>query len=334
VETASTEALSGAVTLKLADLTLSGTIKSGGIWQGRGRWMIAGGAGAWGSTVDATSYTNDAGTKLTTVVRELATQIGETFTDTTTTTRIGSRYARQQGPASRSLELLSPRAWYVDTDGETKLGARADSDYEGKATRVSYDAESDRLELAANTISDILPGVTIDSVRAVDVVHELRDRKLRTVVWGNSINDNSRVPEALRQIFEALDPARKYRAQWEYRITSQDGDVLNLQIARVSSGMPDLQRVRVRPGIPGMSATNRPGSLVVVTFINGDSTRPAVVAFDSTDSPGFLPIDLELGSAPRSPAVRTSDTIQCGAFGGRALTGSADVKIGGVPTVV
>ena len=35
------------------------------------------------------------------------------------------RYVRRAGPASRALEAAIGRAWYVDTDGVTRVGTRS-----------------------------------------------------------------------------------------------------------------------------------------------------------------------------------------------------------------
>ena len=50
--------------------------------------------------------------------------------------RVGEHYARTEGPASRVLHELAPRAWYVDLDGVTRFGVRPAVEYTGAAPRV------------------------------------------------------------------------------------------------------------------------------------------------------------------------------------------------------
>jgi hypothetical protein len=332
VELAAAVTLSGSVDFVISDLELSGTIVSGGVWQGRSRYMVAAGAGGWGSEIPADSESNDAGVKRATVFRKAATACGETFDETSTSGTIGVQYARQGGVASRTLSILSPRAWYVDNAGVTKAGQRLLATYNGPATRLNYDAAQDRLDLAANELTTLLPGTTVDSVTAVDVVHTLRKGELRTTLWGDGKRDTSALPEAFRKVIEGLDPMRDFRAQWEYRIVSQSGERLNLQIVRASTGMPDLQRVRVRPGVPGMTAEYAIGARVVVAFVDADPVRPAVVSFEYADSPGFFPDLLNLGSSPRLEAARRTDKVQCGPYLGQIQQGSDEVSIGGSAT--
>jgi len=333
VELASTDTLSGSVTLVLADASFVGTVMNGGAHQGRSRWIVAGGAGGWGKTIAADSESNDAGAKLKNVIRKAATLAGESFNESSATGTIGSRYARPEGPASRSLALLAPKNWYVDTAGVTQIGQRTAAAFEGAYTLEDDDAAAGRLVVAAPQIADLLPGAILEGITAVDVQHDLVDDALRTTIWGATRATTDRMSEAFQRIIQAVDPWYLYRGQFEYRIVSQEGDLLNLQIVRASSGLPDLSRVRIRPGVPGMTAMYTLGSRCIVMFVDADPTRPSVVSFEHPDAPGFQPDVLNLGPAPREKAVRTSDTIQCGPWGGKALTGSAEVKIGGVPSV-
>ena len=81
--------------------------------------------------------------------------------------------------------------------------------------------------------------------------------------------------------------------------------------------MPDLQRVRVRPGVPGCSADWPLGSMVLVAFVDGLPSRPVVVAGDDPESPGFAPDRLTLvgeddmlpGVTVLGQALRYGDTV-------------------------
>jgi len=288
--------LSGSVTLELPGLSLVGTIMSGGHWHGRARYRIAAGAGGWGSSVASKAYTNDAGVKLWTVLRDAATACGETVDADTVSGTVGAHYVREAGPASRALQLLADRAWYVGEDGVTRLGAREATTYNGDAPRMRKDPDQLCLELAADDLAGLVPGATVSdgqggSVTAVDVVHRLTGGKLRTTVWGE-LGGSSRVGSALHRLVTQIRAADRYRGVWEYRIVSQSGERLALQPVRVSTGMPDLHAVRVRPGVPGVRADHALGSRVLVTFVDADPARPVVVGFEDADSSGFEPDEL------------------------------------------
>jgi hypothetical protein len=287
-------ALSGAVTLVLADLTLKGTVMSGGPWQGRARYRIAGGAGGWGKSLAAKpGYANDAGVKLRTVIGDAARECGEAV-GTIPVGVTGSYYVRAEGPAVRVLHDLAPRAWYVDEAGVTQFGRRPKVTYSGGATRLTpVDLSRGTLDLAPTTIADLLPGVVVDGLEAVDVEHTL-DTKLRTTIYGRGIADTSRLSTAFERIVETFTAEHRFYAPWEYRVVLRTDEFYDLQAVRASSGMPDLRHVRIRPGVAGCRSHPQLGSLVLVSFINGDAARPVVTGFDDVYSPGFVADEIAL----------------------------------------
>lgn len=290
--------LSGVVELKIADLTLSGCVLSGGAAPGteRSHFRIVGGKGGWGRTLRAKSYANDAGVKVSTVIGDAATACGESLDATTiaSSDRCGPKFARPEGPAAQVLEQLKPAGWYVGADGVTKIGSRAASAPTVKGQRTRTDKARGIVELASESIVSIVPGATIDGVVAVDVKHELSDKGLRTTIWGRQAGTSSRRLEAMRKTFEALFPNLPFLGTWEYRVVLLNGERLDLQPVRVSTGMPDLQRVSMRPGLAGAKSTLVPGCRVLVTFVDADPCRPEVIAFEDSEGDGFKPLLTEI----------------------------------------
>ncbi len=304
-------ALTGAATLKVADLTLTGTILSGGPAKGRSSFRIVAGKGGWGREVPSKGYASDAGVKKSTVIQDAAQEVGETVAALDTAPRVGPAWTRKKGPASRVLEQLAPSAWYVDEAGVTRLGARAASTLPGGITRVTPpDLSRATVELASDAISAILPGVVVDGIAAIDVEHEVTPNGIRSRIWGArsgaSANATSRALAAFRVLIDQLDPDRNYRGVTEYRVVTQEGDRLNLQPVRVSTGMPTLRRVPMRPGVSGAKSTVALGSLVLVAFVDASPARPVVVGFSDAESDGFTPI---LTSVDASTFVNLADAL-------------------------
>lgn len=321
--------LSGAVELVLADLTFRGTVVSGGPWEGRSSYRIVGGAGGWSRRVASKDYTNDAGVKRSQIVADLATEVGETVEDVPSGT-VGPKFTRAQGPASIVLHELFPRGWRVDEDGVTRFGKRAVTQADAAIAHGTVDLAAGVVELMSDAIAKLVPGVTAHGVEAVDVVHELEGNKLRTRLWGSAVSLSSKRLQAWAKLLEQLDPFRKFRGgPYEFRVVAQENERLHLQPVRVSLGMPDLRRVRVRPGVAGCRANVALGSTVLVAFVNGDPARPAVVGFEDAETAGFMPTLLELGAdGPTLGVARTTDTVQAGPFAGVITGGSARVKAG------
>jgi hypothetical protein len=325
VDLAEPEALApgAAVTLVLADKTIAGAVVSGGVADGRAAYRIVGGAGGWGRDLKRKGYRNDGGAYARNVITDAATECGEQVADLPTT-RLGPHYARPEGPASRVLNALAPRSWRVDFDGVTRFGTRAQVAYSGDGTRTKLDPAGAVIEIATDTIGDLVPGVTIDgSNPAADVEYVLDDKRLTVRVYSSA--RTSRRLEALRRIVASLFPEIRYSGAFEYRVVTQQGERFNLQPARVSTGMPDLAGVPAR-GPAGVKATVTPGELVLVVFADRDPSRPNIIAHDAPDAPGWMPLFLELGGPGALGIARQTDPVQAGPFAGVITGGSLRVK--------
>jgi hypothetical protein len=308
VELAQPTTLTGRVSLVLRDLTWTGTVLDGGTNHARSRYRIVGGNGGWGKTVAAKSYANDAGVKRSTILTDVAAACGETM-GTIPTGTVGAAFVRAEGPAVAVLDAVSDGEWYVDEAGVTQLGARAASTYAGSAPRIDADPAQSWIELAADAIATLLPGVTVDGVEAVHVEHCLERSKLRTTLWGRRAQRTGNPDAAaLARIVDVLTAGHRFYAPWEYRVVTRSADRYALQIVRASSGMPNLASVKIRPGVAGLRALPKLGSLVLVQFVNGDPARPVIVGFDDAEGSGFETTDMRLGLASATdPVVRMSD---------------------------
>jgi len=309
--------LAGSVTLTIADLSWVGTVASGGPTGGRSGYRLVGGAGGWGREVAAKPYANDAGVKLSTVATDVAAAAGETLAGDIPTTRLGQWWAREAGPAGRVLDLLAPRAWYVDELGQTRFGRRPSAALAVEATRGPADLSVGRVTLAADSIATILPGVIVDGIEALDVLHEVGGGSgLRSTIWGVGAAGDRSLEYAFEAYLLRLFPWLPYARTVEYRVVTLDGERANLQAVLSSIGLPDLERVVTRPGVPGVRAEPALGSRVLVCFVNADPGRPAIVAFEEAEADGFAPTVLELSqeddNAPTSPigrVVRYGDSV-------------------------
>lgn len=325
VELAEPVDLSGLVTFTLADKTFEGSIVSGGASHGRASYRIVGGRGGWGKLLPKKGYSDDAGVKLTKVIGDAAHLAGEAI-EGAPTSRTGPHWARiADRPASAVLHELTPEAWRVDFDGVTRFGALPTVAYSGDGARTRVDPAGEIVEIATETIGELLPGVTVDgSSPATDVEYILSASRFTVRVYAGQAG-KARRAKAMAQIQDALDPRARYRTTYEYRVVQQVGKRYNLQPARVASRMPDLENVPVRPFF-GLDATVVPGSLCLVVFADGDPSRPQVIAGDAIDAPGWMPLTLELGGPGALGVARQTDAVIAGPFGGTIVGGSVRIK--------
>lgn len=318
--------LSGVVTTTLADISLTGAVWAGGAADGRSAYRIVGGRGGWGKSLPKRAYLDDSGIKTSTIMGDAAKEAGEQI-EGLPSTRQGPHWARfDQAPASAIMHQLAPKAWRVGFDGVTRLGAYPASTFTGDAARVRREPGSQVIELVTDKLAQLVPGVSVDgSLPATDVEYNLDKDRLSVSVYSGRRATGARV-DALERTILALFPALKYAGAWEFRVVTQSGDRLNLQPARAASGLPDLQRVPVRPGMAGLKAQVALGELVLVTFADCDPSRPQVVSHDATDAPGWMPFSLELGGPGARGLARIGDTVQAGPYAGVITSASARIK--------
>lgn len=287
--------MSGAVTCVIGGVTMRGAVVSGGAANGRSGYRIVGGRGGWGRKVPKRGYADDAGVKLATVLRDAAEAAGETLGHLPTT-RLGGQFTRLEREASFVLHEVAPRAWYVDFEGVTQLGRRPNTTYTGTAARTRVAPTEGVVELAIDNAAGFVPGVIVDGVGpASDVEISLEGNRLTARIYARALLP--RRVAALSKLLDLLDPRRAFRAPVEYRVVGQDGDRFRLQPVRTALGYPDLARVPVRPGMAGHRADVQLGELVLVSFIEGDPSRPAITSHDAPDAPGWNPSLIEFGAA-------------------------------------
>lgn len=324
VDLAEPQALTGAAALVVAGQAMSGTIVSGGAAHGRAAYHIVGGAGGWGKVLPAKPYQDDGGVRLRTVLGDAARELGETLADMPNTL-LGPHYARPAATGTELLNLLAPQNWFVDFAGVTHIGRRPATTYTGSAPRVRVDPIVPVIDLAIDSLAGLLPGVQVDgSAPATDVEFNLTPKRLTASVYSNASGLPARL-EAWAELLAALDPRARYRASYEFRVVTQSGERLNLQPARIASGMPDLASVPVRLA-PGVKALHTLGSLVMVTFADADPSRPFVFAGDAPGAPGWMPLELDLGGPGALGVARLGDTVQAGPYAGVITSASARVK--------
>jgi hypothetical protein len=315
---------SGAAALVVAGQAMAGTIVSGGAANGRAAYRVVGGAGGWGRNLPAKSYNDDGGVRLRTVLGDAAAEVGETIADVPNTL-LGPHYARPAAPAYELLNLLAPRNWHVDFAGVTRIGLRAATTYTGTAPRVRVDTLARVIDLAVDSVTGLVPGVQVDGHEpATDVEFNLTPERLTARVYYAASPLAARL-RAWAEILAGLDPRARYRGTFEYRVVTQAGERLNLQPVYAASNMPDLANVPVRLA-PGVKALHALGSLVLVAFADADPSRPAVIAGDAADAPGWMPLQLELGGPAALGVARVGDKVICGPYAGVIVEGSARIK--------
>lgn len=282
--------LSGQARISLHGLDLTGTILDGDTDRNTGWYRIVGGAGGWRKVIGAKAYRNEAGVKLATVLGDAARECGESM-GSMPQEQLGPAYERHEGEAVRALDLLRPENWYVDEHGTTQLGHRTASDYPGEyvLTRPKQ-LGTKLLQVAAEDISELLPGATLENIEAATVRHELTPSGIRSLVWGVIEPWSDRALGAFLSLVRAELRHTDYHRILEYKINSTaSGGYVDIVPMRTKMGLPNLSNIPLRPGVPGGGGVPATGSSCLVAFLDGEPTRPVIVAYDGEAANGWKP---------------------------------------------
>lgn len=126
----------------------------------------------------------------------------------------------------------------------------------------------------------IRPGMTYEGRHIGRVEVTYAAAAARTKVWfQESDTDGDPVREALTKIVRQMTRTIDFLAMYPARVVAQNGDgTLELQLS--SDRMPDMSRIPIRYGIPGIRAKVKKDSFVAVEFERGDPSAPVATVWD------------------------------------------------------
>jgi hypothetical protein len=183
--------LTGAVTLTLSDLVLSGTAFRAKPYAGSTRARLVAGNGGWGRTVKERGYQSPSGLQLAPILGDAARDVGERM-GTVASATVGTAYGRTRAAASQVFALLRAlpgyARWWVDDLGVTQVGTRATGVIQSSLQVDSYNAAEGKLVISADDLTQIRPGRTISDPVACEhevdaVIWNMTKDTLRAEVW-------------------------------------------------------------------------------------------------------------------------------------------------------
>lgn len=178
--------LPASVTLTLGSLSLVGYVRRGVDYLGSLRVRIAGGFGGWQKTIPSKGYHLSGGVKFSTVLGDVANEIGERLSIETDRS-LGADYVRESGPAQRQINRLAT-AWYIQPDGVTRIGTRGTSAIVSQFDTLHYNAAAGVVTVGiTDAYGDWTPGrtfmdATVGQSTIKGVTHKIGKSVTRTEV--------------------------------------------------------------------------------------------------------------------------------------------------------
>lgn len=143
--------------LVIGNLSMVGHVYRQAKFGGELRCRLIGGYGGWRTKIPKKQYSFNSGVKLSTVLKDAATESGEKIVITNDRV-IGNGFVREEAMASRVLRQLAGEFWYIDPAGVTQV-----KDWPSKAIRSAFTVENQegaqgRLSIATEDYASWLPG--------------------------------------------------------------------------------------------------------------------------------------------------------------------------------
>lgn len=309
-------------------IELRGTIESvdATTSEGRATAIIVGGKGTLGKTLlPARTYQQAPfPVPVASIAIDAVEDAGETFdNDVALVSKTVTRWHRIEMTAAATLDRLAQRTgfgWRMNDEGVVQFVMESWPDANEDEAGFFFEGPEeahDRTISGSVKRASIRPG-TIVRGRKVEEVHYLLDGDgLRVLMrWGDGVGTGG-----LRGDHEVATqrcmPPMAYYAIHECTVRRQNNDG-TLDVEADDSRIGLLTSVPYYPGIVGCKLNVADGERAIMTFFNGDETKPAIVGFTRLD------VDPAAQEQPKA-AARANDPVNVGTLAFAAVAGSGGI---------
>ena len=222
---------------------------------------------------------------------------------------------------AEELQALADTAnvtWRVLLDGTVWLGREDWATIDREFTVIADNATQGKIELALDGLdAEILPGKTILDRRVSLVEWSIDPESTRCCVLFQRQNNTEDTKEtdvakqALERFVKRVTWRNRYHAYYAGRVVAQDNEG-NVDVVLDTDDLPGLSKIPLRSFSPGVYLTVAVGCRVLVTFAEGDPSKPVAVLWEPASA------DLEkikFGANAVKGAARIDDTTTNGNLG-------------------
>lgn len=203
--------------------------------------------------------------------------------------------------------------WRVLDDGSVWVGTESWPAFEMPKDGVLLSEDpADKTAVFADAPM-VRPGMSYEGRNIGRVELSVTSEGTRSTVWFQDVDPvRSALTKIVRQMTRTIDFLAMYPAQ----VVSQNGDG-SLELKVASDRMPNMSRIMIRYGIPGVSAKVKAGSVVAVEFERGDPSAPVATVWDRssvtelTIKADRVVVDaMDIEAQKGRPLARVGDMVQ------------------------
>jgi hypothetical protein len=152
--------------IKIDGLSLAGSVVRSAPFAGARTARVVGGAGGWSRALASKSYYLAGGVPLSMVLRDVASEVGETLNLAVLSGTVGSYYTIAAGMlGAEVLAALAGPQWWIDAAGVTQVRARPSSPILSQYDVIERDGGRGLYEVATETLQDWVPGNTFVPIK-------------------------------------------------------------------------------------------------------------------------------------------------------------------------
>lgn len=300
---------SGRVTIETPAGQLLGAVYRPGEYAGQSRVLVVAGSGRFGDELPAKDYSN---ATVKTILGDTLGALGETLSPTSGAAELGRRLTRWQRPAGSGLVIvealmrqLEGASWRFLDDGSVWVGRELWPATKATLVKLYDDPGNGYVVLAPGDVDTLRPGEAFEGKQIRETVETYDGDAVRIVAhYGKGLADA--FGAAVKRFAGDLDALAAYPAT----VVAQDASGL-LEVKPDSPRVRELTKVPLWLGLPGAKAKVSRGARVMITFQNGDRTKPVATLWESAG--GAVEITLtpktKLGDAASLGIVRRSDLV-------------------------
>lgn len=305
-------AVGSKVTLTLGNLSLVGAVYRSGPFAGSSRLRIVGGGGGWMKQVTQQQYQLTGGVRLSLVLQDIASSIGEKV-QIANDIVLGSSFVRESTQAGRILRQIAGPLWYVDTAGVTQVRPTRPASTVTSAFLINrFDGDRGEFEISTEDYASWQPGASFSNelvpaqTISLTTIDSDNSGTLRfTILTVGPPTD--RLIDDIRALVREEVELLTFTGVYEYVVQATDGVTVDAQPTSPSVPLPSLRKVPLHVGLPGRAKPDV-GTRVHVTFLNSqpvgavvdsyeaDSASPAAARVGDTVAAGYLVYNFTLAS--------------------------------------
>lgn len=215
------------------------------------------------------------------VVSDLLRDAGETLAATSSPEILGKEleaWATMERPGGTMLSALCEVVgrganWRILADGTLWIGTETWPDSGIDARQVRADGPN-AAAVVGTDIPSLLPGTLLSGRRVDTVQHNLETDRTVVLYAAEGTDDADRTATAWAGMQNAQDPMGLYANMFRAKVLAQSDDADLVDVRPEDPRLPDMMKIPLRHGIPGLRVKVRLGSYVLIGWDDGRPHQP------------------------------------------------------------